>query len=307
MDIKPITEARLAQSVIAVPPLSRNDRGEVCKQENQKLVKHLEAGGVNTLLYGGNAVFYHLRLSEFESTLGLLSEIVASDTLVVPSVGPSYGLMMDQANMLRSLDFPTAMILPSVEINTPSGLCRGVRKFAESYGKPVVLYLKHNRWISPLEVKKLVDDGLISWIKYAVVLPDPLQDDYLKEIVELVSPAMMVSGMGEQPAIAHMKHFGVTGFTSGCVCVAPTWSMRMLRAIQAKDWAVAEEIRQKFKILEDLRDGINPIRVLHYAVEMAGVANTGEITPMLDALSDSQNADVATAARELMKWEQSAR
>ncbi len=72
-----------------------------------------------------------------------------------------------------------------------------------------------------------------------------------------------------------MRDFGVAGYTSGCVCVAPKLSMDMLRAIQAKDYAKAESIREIFRPLEDLRNGIQPIRVLHHAVAGAGIATTG--------------------------------
>lgn len=307
MDTAQITPQRLAASIIAVPPLARNSQGVVCRAENTKLVKYIERGGVNTLLYGGNALFYHLRPSEFASTLQLLEQIVAPDTLIVPSVGPTFGLMMDQAAVLREFNFPTAMVLPSTEINTAQGLCRGIRKFAEAYGKPIVLYLKHNRWLPANEVAAMVNDGLISWIKYAVVLADPAKDPYLEEVADVVPPDMMISGMGEQPAICHMTKFKMQGFTSGCVCVAPTWSDRMLKAIQANDLSKAEEIRQKFNILEYLRDNINPIRVLHYAVDVAGICQTGDITPMMSPIEDEQAEKVRSAAKTLFDWEASAR
>ncbi len=307
MDTRDITSQRLAESIIAVPPMARDSNGKVCARENKKLIDHIQQGGVNTLLYGGNAIFYHLRLSEYESTLSMLAETVADDTLIVPSVGPSFGLMMDQAEILKQMDFPTAMILPSTEINTQQGLIRGIRRFAEAYGKPIVLYLKHNRWLPAADVRSLVRDGLVSWIKYAVVLPDPAADDYLKEIVDVAPTDLMVSGMGEQPAICHMQKFKMVGFTSGCVCVAPTWSTRMLQALQAGDVPTAEMIRSKFKLLEDLRDGVNPIRVLHYAVEYAKICQTGEITPMLGELNAAQIEQVRRAAEETLAWENSAR
>ncbi len=307
MDTNKITPSRLAESVIAVPPLARNARGEVCKDENAKLVKYIEAGGVSTLLYGGNALFYHLRPSEFAATLRMLEQIVAPKTWIVPSVGPSFGVMMDQAEVLKDMSFPTAMILPSVEINTAMGICRGIRKFAEAYGKPVVLYLKHNRWLPVNEVAAMVKDGLISWIKYAVVLPDASNDPYLRELSEVVPSEIMISGMGEQPAICHMKDFKMQGFTSGCVCLAPTWSTRMLKALQKGDVKTADEIRNKFNVLEYLRDNINPIRVLHHAVNAAGICRTGDITPLMSELESEHQEKVNTAAKSLLEWEMSTR
>lgn len=307
MDIAPITPQRLAQSVIAVPPLARNTEGKVCSAENLKLIKHMEQGGISTFLYGGNALFYHLRITEFASTLKLLEQIVAPKTLIVPSVGPSYGVMMDQADILREMNFPTAMVLPSTEINTQRGLCTGIRRFAESFGKPIVLYLKHNRWLPASDVGSMIKDGLISWIKYAVVLPDPAVDPYLDEISQVAPPEIMVSGMGEQPAICHMNRFHMQGFTSGCVCIAPTWSDRMLKVLQAGDLTTAEQIKKQFNVLEYLRDNINPIRVLHHAVRSSGICNPGDISPLMSDLDGPHRDEVAAAAKTLLNWETSAR
>ncbi len=69
MKTSPITPEMLASSVIAVPPLARDAELKVCATENAKVICHLEDGGVRTLLYGGNAVFYHITLAEYAWTL----------------------------------------------------------------------------------------------------------------------------------------------------------------------------------------------------------------------------------------------
>lgn len=294
-----VTPSRLAASVIAVPPLARNAAGNICVLENRRIIQYLEQGGVSALLYGGNAVLYHIRPSEYRMLLGVLNDAAADSTLVIPSVGPSYGLMMDQADALRDFAFPTAMILPQSEIVDQIGVARGVRQFAESFGKPIVLYIKHDRWISADLVGRMFRDGLISWVKYAVVRPNPQQDDYLREIIAQVPKDIIVSGIGEQPAIVHMKDYGVISYTSGCVCLAPNLSTSMLRAVQEGDVASAEAIRVQFRPLEDLRNKIHPIRVLHYAVAAAGIAQTGSIQPLLSELTPDQEAQVAAAVASL--------
>lgn len=304
MDTEPITAARLAASVVAVPPLARRSDFAIDREQNSRLVKYLENDGISTLLYGGNAILYHVRLTEFADLLSLLTDIAAPNTLMVPSVGPAFGTMMDQADILADFDFPTVMILPQKEIADAAGIARGVRLFAEKYGKPVVLYLKHDRWLEPATVGKLYRDGLISWVKYAVVRDNPADDKYLREVLEQVPGDIVVSGIGEQPAIIHMRDFGIGSFTSGCVCVAPARSMDMLAAIKAGNYAEAEEIRKKFLPLEDLRNNIQPIRVLHRAVALADIADTGPLLPMLGELTSSDEAAVATAARQLVKWNQ---
>lgn len=295
MRTKTVTPEVLAKSVIAVPPLARDATGKICNSQNTRIIQHLESAGISTLLYGGNAVFYHLRPSEYATALNVLVENTMIDTLVIPSVGPTFGVMMDQAEVLKDYPFPTVMILPQTEIVAEKGIVEGIKKFVASFGKPIVLYLKHDRWLSPTTVQGLVRDGMISWIKYAVVRNDPAKDTYLDEILSLIPNNILVSGIGEQPAIVHMRDFGMTSFTSGCVCINPKLSLEMLRSNQAGDYTRAEEIRQTFAPLEDLRNSINPIRVLHHAVSVA-VAPTGPMQPMLGELTEEEQSSIAQAA-----------
>ncbi len=300
MDIRPITTARLGSSVIAVPPLARDAGERVLKDENTRLIRHLESGGVDFLLYGGNANFYHLRPSEYGSVLQLLAEAAGPDTLIVPSAGPSYGVAMDQAAIARDFSFPTVMVLPHQGLNTVAGVETGLRRFAEAFGRPIVVYVKQEGYVTPREVARLVRDGCVSWIKYAIVRPDPSADPFLQDLLQQVPASLVVSGIGEQPALVHLRDFKVAGFTSGCVCVAPRLSTNFLQAIHAGDWAGAVRLQQLFKPLEDLRNAINPVRVLHEAVRLAGLADTGPILPLLSGLSDEQADTVGRTARILL-------
>ncbi len=295
MDRHAIIPARLAASVIAVPPLARDSQFRIDVAENRKLVKHIEAGGITTLLYGGNAVLYHVRLSEYARLLSLLTEIAGEQTLVIPSVGPAYGTMMDQAEVLADFDFPTVMVLPQKEVADAQGIAAGIRRFVDALGKPIVLYLKHDRWLPAELVAKLYESGMLSWIKYAVVRDNPAADEYLRGVLAVVPSEIVVSGIGEQPAMVHLRDFDMGSFTSGCVCVRPGRSQQMLIAIKAGDFELAETIRSEFSPLENMRNEISPIRVLHRAVELAGIANTGPMLPMLGELSPDQTTRVATA------------
>ena len=83
-----LTPERLAASVWAVPPLARNPNYSLNLAANRQMISHLEAGGITTLLYGGNAVFYHIALSEYRAVLEALISAASDATLIVPSVGP---------------------------------------------------------------------------------------------------------------------------------------------------------------------------------------------------------------------------
>ena len=297
-----ISSSDLHASVISVPPLCRDAQFHLSATENRKLIRHIESGGVSTLLYGGNANFYNIALGEYEAALDLLEAAAAPETLIVPSVGPYFGMAMEQAAILARKKFPTAMLLPTVAVSTPEGVRVAVLKIVEKLGRPIVLYIKDANYVTLDVVKSLVEAGAISWIKYAVVRADPAQDELLAGLVLTVDPALIVSGIGEQPAIVHYTKFGVRAFTSGCVCVAPRRSQEMLRALQAGDLAKAEKLREGFTTLEDLRNAYGPIPVLHHAVAQAGIAETGPMLPLLANLSDERIDEIHPAAEGLLKW-----
>ncbi len=252
------------------------------------------------LLYGGNANLYHLRPSEFGGLLDMLQDVADENTLVVPSVGPAYGTMMDQADILRTTKYPTVMVLPTKAVMTEAGLMTGFRRFVEAINRSAVLYIKEDGYISPEGAAELVKDGLVSFIKYAIVRQDPADDDYLSRLVTMVDPKLICSGIGEQPALIHLTKFALNGYTSGCVCVNPALSQAMLKAICDKDFDTAESIRKIFLPLEDLRNEVNPIRVLHEAVALAGIANTGRHFPLLSGVTESTASRIRGAAKELL-------
>ena len=302
MKTTPAAAADISRSVIAVPPLCRNADGSLSKAQNTKLVRHLYQGGIRTFLYGGNANLYHMAVSEYPQLLGMLWDLAPEDDVwMVPSVGPMFGTMMDQAAILRDHPFPTAMILPTLFPSQPAGVATAVRRFVDKAGIPAVLYIKEEGYITPDLAAELVTDGVISWIKYAVVREDPKKDPFLKKLLSKVDPAMVVSGIGEQPAITHLRDFKCGGFTAGCVCVAPQFSTDLLHAIQAGDYETAEELRALFEPLEDLRNKHSPILVLHHAVELAGIAKTGPVQPLLAELPEKLHARIEKAASALLK------
>jgi dihydrodipicolinate synthase/N-acetylneuraminate lyase len=196
------------------------------------------------------------------------------------------------------------MLLPTVAVSSPDGVHAAVLKIVEKLGKPIVLYIKDPGYVTLDVVKSLVGAGVISWIKYAVVRDDPANDDLLAGLVQTVDPALIVSGIGEQPAIVHWQKFGVKAYTSGCVCVAPRRSQEMLLALQSGDFALADSLRAHFNTLETLRNTHGPIPVLHHAVALAGIAATGPALPLVKNLGDDLLDEILPAAEGLLAWNQ---
>jgi dihydrodipicolinate synthase/N-acetylneuraminate lyase len=307
MKTTPVTPADLAASVLSVPPLARNVNFAIDKAENAKLLNHLRGGGVRTFMYGGNANLYNIGVTELRSLSEMLVELARDDDWMIPSVGSDFGKAMDQVAVMRDLPFPTVMLLPHKAQSTPAGVAIGIRKLADAYGKPVIAYVKDEGYVEAADMGKLVNDGAVCAIKYAIVRDDPKTDPFLADLVNCVDRSMIISGIGERPAIDHLTKFGLQAFTSGSVCVAPGLSMALLRAIKRNDLAEAERIRGLFIALEDQRDKHSPLRVLHDAVRLAGICNTGPMQPYLTGFSDPAILGaIEKAAKDLLAADRSA-
>ncbi|WP_025135817.1 dihydrodipicolinate synthase family protein [Achromobacter sp. DH1f] len=303
MKTSPVTVQDLQRSVIAVPPLARHADLSLNEAANQALLRHLEAGGVRNVMYGGNANFYNVGVGEYARIVDMLAALAGPDTWILPSVGPDFGKMMDQAAILRSRAFPTAMLLPMSFPYTDAGLADGVRRFTDALAKPAVVYIKSADYLAPATAARLVEEGRIVAFKYAVVREDPARDAYLTALLQAVDSNRVVSGIGERPAIVHYRDFGLKSFTSGSVCVAPRGSMRLLHLLAAGHYDEAESVRQHYLGLEDCRDGISPIRVLHDAVTLSGVADMGPMLPLLTGISSAERERVAPVAQALAAWD----
>jgi dihydrodipicolinate synthase/N-acetylneuraminate lyase len=255
-------------------------------------------------MYGGNANFYNIPPSEYARTLDFLEAAAGKETWLLPSAGPDYGKLVDQAAVLRERRFPSAMVLPAQPPLNDSGVARSIRRFAEILRRKVVVYIKADNQISVQTVGALVDEGLVCSVKYGTVRSDPKADPYLRALVDRIGTDILVSGIGERPAIAHWREFGLRAFTSGSVCIAPRASMHLLQSLQKNDFGKAEKIRAAFLPLEDLRDAMGAIRVLHDAVTLAGIADMGPILPLLSNLDSEERAKVLPAARTLLAFDQ---
>lgn len=300
MKTTPVTPADLARSVIAVPPLARHADLSLNRDANRALIRHLEAGGVRSIMYGGNANFYHVPVSDYRAVLEMIAELAGSDTWILPSAGPEYGRLVDQAQTLRDLPFPTAMLLPMSFPFTDEGLATGIRHFTDRMGKPAVVYLKSDPYLRPDTLAALVAEGRIVAVKYAVVRKDPADDPYLQALSQAFDRSLLVSGIGERPAIVHLRDFGLSSFTSGSVCLAPRGSMKLLRLLHEKRYEEAEQVRSRYLPLEDCRDSVSPIRVLHDAVTLSGVADMGPMLPLLTGLDAAERERLAPLARALL-------
>lgn len=297
-----ITPTMLSASVLSVPPLARRPDLSLDPAANAAQCAHLRAGGVRTYLWGGNANLYNMGVNEFGPFLDMLEGLAEPGDWHIPSIGADFGKAMDQAALLRHRSaFNTAMVLPNRFPATPAGVADALARLADALGKPLIAYVKDDGYVAASDLGRLVRSGAVGAVKYGTVKADPIADPHLRAIVDEVDPRLVISGIGERPVIAHFTQFGITSFTSGSVCIAPRLSMDILAALSAGEVARAAAIREAFLPLEDLRDAHSPLRVLHEAVRLAGIAETGPMLPTLSNIDDTTVLDaIGMAARSLL-------
>lgn len=214
---------------------------------------------------------------------------------------------MDQAALLRRYEFPCVMVLPCGDPRDASGLERGYREIAAVANKHLIVYLKEennlgaDREAGLDAVARLVNEGVCIGIKYAVVRQPPCEDVYLEALLKRVDRNLVISGIGERPAVVHLRDWKLPGFTTGSGCIAPRLTQMIFEACRAGEFDRAEELRADFIPLEDLRDLWGPARVLHAATQLAGIARMGDVPPYVSALSSEQEQELAPVVMRLIE------
>ena len=303
MKTSPILDSEFAATVMAVPPLARRADYSLDAAENRKLIQHIEAGGVRTLLYGGNANLYHVAVSEYRELLDLLADSAGPDTRVIPAIGADYGKMLDQARILAQTSYRTAMVLPLAGFTTSEGVETGLTRIVDTAGIPLTLYIKSENYVDVDTLARLVNNGTLIAVKYAIVRENPADDAYLRRLLESVPAAKVVSGMGERPALVHVRDFGLAAWTTGSGCIASHAVTALLHAAKAGRMEDAQRIYDSFMPLETLRDDISLIRVLHDAVTYSKIADMGPMLPLLSSSPQEHHASIEQAAQALLAFE----
>lgn len=294
-------QASVMDTVIAVPPIARNSDLSVNREANDRLIKHIRSGGIRTLMYGGNANFQNIGLYEYTATLDMLQDLAAPDMNLIPAIGPDFGKMIDQILMLKGRLVAGVMVLPAKAAFTPSGIENGLRRLADTLGGPLIAYLRDDSYLSPASVELLIKSGAVCMVKYGVVRKNPYEDPYLAELVERLGANVVVSGIGERPALAHLEKYKLSTFTSGLASIAPRVSQAILKSFRTNDFEKARGLRELFIPLENLRDSHDPIQVLHETVSLSGIGNMGPMLPLMSNLAPEDCPPVQAAAFQLLR------
>jgi dihydrodipicolinate synthase/N-acetylneuraminate lyase len=176
----------------------------------------------------------------------------------------------------------------------------GARRAADRLGFGVVLYVRRDQYVKPDSLAKLVSEGTVSFVKYAVERGDPAADPYLDAIVAAIGTQYVASGMGETPIADHIGRRRLSTFTSGAVCLAPATATRILMLLRKQKIEAARELAEPLLAFERLRAELGGIQVLHDAISIAGIAEMGPLLPMVSNTKAQHRSRMETAAQELL-------
>jgi len=289
-----LSPADFASTVVAVPPIALTDTLDVSLEANRAVARHIEKGGVRILLYGGNANLYHFGLGHYAQALEMMKSVASPDTRIITSIGPDFGKAMDQAPLVERSGIRNVMLLPVAFPADSDGVGSGARRIAERLGHAVILYVKRDGYVQPATLRRLVEEGAVSFVKYAVEHPDPATDPYLDALVAEIGPDRIASGMGETPIVDHIGRRRLATFTSGAVCIAPAAAMRLLKLLKAGSFAEARSLAEPFLAFERVRSRLGGIQVLHEAVS-AAIAPMGPLMPFLSNIKPAHEHEVSAS------------
>lgn len=290
--------ADFKRSVVAVPPIALHADLGVNVEANAALVRHILAGGVDILLYGGNANLYHFGLAAYAEALAMM-RAVGERAGIITSIGPDFGKMLDQAPLVERSGLRNVMLLPVAFPSDSHGVGDGIRRIAARLGFGVILYLKRDMYIRPEVLEKLVAEGAVRFVKYAVERPDPADDPYLDAVLAAIGRDLVASGMGETPVADHVGRRAVATYTSGAVCIAPAAALDLLALYRAGRLVEAEAAIQPFLAFERIRAQLGGIQVLHSGITASGIADMGPMMPMVSVVKERNMEPVRAIVAEL--------
>lgn len=290
-------------AIMALPPVARHENGSFDVAENRRLNAWLRNGGIRTFMYGGVANLFNEPLSSYGALLDLIEDMAQPDEWIIPSIGADFGKAWDQVEVLRSRNFPTAILLPFAPVNG-SGVASGLRRLTDRLGKPLMVFFKDPSYLSVSDAVSLIRDGVLCTIEYGISANADGKHPYLARLVDELSNAdRVIDGAGEK-SIVSTAEYGLRNYTSGSGVIAPRLSTQLHAAIRSGNLEEARRLSVLFGPFEALRAEISPIPVLHDGVRLAGIANTGFMGPFFASLAGANAQKVKELAKSLLRQEE---
>jgi 4-hydroxy-tetrahydrodipicolinate synthase len=275
-------------SGILVTPFDAEDK--VAPAHLKPIVDRAIAAGVHILVANGNTgEFYGLTTAEAETMVHAAAELVAGRVPLLAGVGRSLNDACALARASRAAGASALMVhQPPDAFVSPRGVVAYVQRIAEAGdGLPLMLYLR-NDGIGLDTIEKLCAAESVAGVKWAC--PTPLR---LAEAIRRGSPDIVwVGGLAEVWA-PPLCAVGARGFTSGLINVWPAHSVAIHVALEAGDYARANQLIGVMAPFEEIRaeeqNGTN-VTGVKAALQMMGEDCGPTRPPSAWPLTDKQAA-----------------
>jgi 4-hydroxy-tetrahydrodipicolinate synthase len=275
-------------SGILVTPF--DDRDRVAPQRLKPVIDRAIGAGVHILVANGNTgEFYGLTTAEAETMVKAVAEQIGGRVPLLGGVGRSIGDACALARASRAAGASALMVhQPPDPFVSPRGVITYVQRVAEAGdGLPLMLYLR-NDGIGLDTIEQLCRVPGVAGVKWAS--PTPLR---LAEAIRRSSQDIVwVGGLAETWA-PPLCAVGARGFTSGLINVWPEHSVAIHAALEAGDYAKANELIAVMLEFEEIRaqeqNGTN-VTAVKAALQLMGEDCGPTRPPSAWPLTDGQMA-----------------
>jgi len=279
-------------SGILVTPFDAQDR--IAPKRLQPIIDRAIGAGVHILVANGNTgEFYGLTTAEAEQMVHAVAEAIGGRVPLLAGVGRSIGDACALAKASRAAGAAALMVhQPPDPFVSPRGVVAYVERVAEAGGGlPLMLYLR-NDGIGLDAIERLCRVPGVAGVKWAA--PTPLR---LAEAIRRSAPEIVwVGGLAETWA-PPLYAVGARGFTSGLINVWPEHSVAIHAALEAGDYAKANELIAVMLDFEEIRaeeqNGTN-VTAVKAALQLMGEDCGPTRPPSAWPLTEAQMARLRT-------------
>ncbi|SFZ84625.1 Dihydrodipicolinate synthase/N-acetylneuraminate lyase [Devosia enhydra] len=289
------------EAIAADIPVALNADLSVNAHETLALARHVRLGGIGSLVVAGNANLQSMSLSQFEAIVELAETAAAAGPVTI-GLGPELGRMLDQAGIVGKSALRSVLVLPIIAPADTHGTADGIRHIAHRLGHGVMVDLMRDNHLRPVTLRKLVDEGAVTAVRYRNSVANPGDDYYLERVLEIMGPACVVSDAGEGALYDHLHVRGMASTSSGIAALTPRLLRRIVGLMPTQPDAAAALMAPVLELMR-IRAMLGPVQVLHDAVTEAGIAAMGPQMPMVSRVKDKYRLPFTAAIRTLLKAE----
>jgi len=294
--------ARL-DTVQVIPMTAFDAQGRLALDPMRRLTRQLFEAGVRVFLpCAGSAEFHSLSNDEIVAGVGMTSEVVGREAVVLAPVGRQNTEAVDLGRRCLDAGADGLLVMPlDFPYLSDAGMRDYYRTLLDRLEAPVLLYKK-----APLPsdalLLELADHENMYGVKYAVNDIDAFQ-----HIVAADRHGVHWSCGSAERFAPYFMLAGATAYTSAAANLCPRTTLAMHAALTAGDWAEAMRLQRLLLPIEDFRaregNSFN-VAFLKYALTHLDL-DCGPPRPPGRPLNDADKVQIDRVTREALAVEQS--